>query len=291
MAENQIVKKDKEFKHFITTVGVKNRISNIIGNNVNNFVTTAISLVSKNPALNECDNNSLINALLQVYDLKLNPNPQLGYAYIIPFKNKKKGTVEAQLQVGYKGLIQLALRTGEYADMDVITVNADDVLVYNSFGSVNGLKKGAGSNEVIGYLAYFEMTNGFKKAVYMSKDEVELHADTYSQAFDLKTYRDLKTGKIPKNELWKYSSFWYKDFDSMAQKTVLKKLLNKWGLLDSKIEEVLYNEDIKQVEEEPAVYDFEVVEQETNHNPVLESKAEPFTPKVEESVLVAEPEF
>ena len=82
----------------------------------------------------------------------------------------------------------------------------------------------------------FEYLNGFKKSLYMSKDEMLDHADTYSSAFNKKSYADLIEGKIPEKELYKYSSFWYKNFDEMAKKTMLRQLISKWGIMSTEMQ-------------------------------------------------------
>lgn len=85
--------------------------------------------------------------------------------------------------------------------------------------------------ETIGYVAVIELVSGFKKTMYWTKEKMEAHADQYSQAFNLKVYQDIKSGKIPQGDMWKYSSFWYKNFDEMAFKTMIRQIINKWGIL------------------------------------------------------------
>ena len=92
---------------------------------------------------------------------------------------------------------------------------------------------------MIGYMAYFELLNGFRKVIYWTKGKMLKHADTYAQAFDASKYEDFINGRIPKNELWKYSSFWYKNFDEMAFKTLIRHLLSQWGILSIEMQEAL----------------------------------------------------
>lgn len=86
-------------------------------------------------------------------------------------------------------------------------------------------------------MGYFELLNGFRKTLYISKEEMEQHANTYSKAFNLEDYKKLQAGQIPEKDLWKYSSFWYKNFDTMAFKTVLRQLISKWGIMSIQLQE------------------------------------------------------
>jgi recombination protein RecT len=87
------------------------------------------------------------------------------------------------------------------------------------------------SKPIVGYLAYFELLNGFKKQLFWTISKMEIHADTYSQAFNLEDYHRLQRNEVPQKDMWKYSSFWYKNFDEMAEKTMLRQLISKWGIM------------------------------------------------------------
>ena len=214
------------------------------------FVTAIISAVSTNPALQECTAPSIISAALQGVALGLAPSPQLGQFYMVPFKNKKAGATEAVFVPGYKGFVQLAYRSGQYLDIDARPV-VD--------GEYKGLDKFTGRPvfewieddalreqlPVVGYMAYFELVDGARKVLYWSKEKMLAHADKYSPAFsrDATTGRypkvsfaDYEAGNYPKNDEWKYSSFWYKDFDGMAIKTMLRQLITKWGPVSIEME-------------------------------------------------------
>lgn len=235
---NSLVKKQNNtFSAFITSDAVKSKVNEMVGGkDGQRFITSIISAVSVNPVLAECEHSSILSAAMLGESLKLNPSPQLGHYYMVPFNDKKRGTKVAQFQLGTKGYIQLAIRSGQYLDIDVFEIKE---------GEFKGRNKNTGkhifefiedefvreSKETIGYMAYFEMLNGFRKTLYWSKEKMELHADTYSQAFNFKKYQDLKAGKIPKDDLWKYSSFWYKNFTEMAFKTMLRQLISKWGIM------------------------------------------------------------
>ena len=235
------------------------------------FVAAITSAVATNPALQECVPATVLSGALLGEGMNLSPSPQLGQYYLVPFERKIKGpdgkTVWlfdergnhlkdnngkwmamsekiAQFQIGYKGYIQLAMRSGQYLDIDSIEIRE---------GEYKGRDKRTGKQvfefiedddlredlPVIGYLAYFELLNGFRKSVYFSKTKMLKHADTYSQAFSAEKYQQLLNGEIPEKELWKYSSFWYKNFDAMAQKTVLRQLLSKYGVLSIEMQTAL----------------------------------------------------
>ena len=246
----------KAFNNLIGSNLMKTKIYQMVGRtDAQEFITSITSAVNTNPALAECDAQSIISAALLGQSLHLKPSPQLGYFYMVPFNNKKKNCKEAQFQIGYKGYLQLAIRTGEYVDIDAIEIRE---------GEYKGRNRLTGKPEfefvdddairenlpVIGYMAYFEMKNGYIKRLYWSKEKMVKHADEYSQAFSAKKLEELQAGKIPQNELWKYSSFWYKNFDEMAKKTMLRQLLSKHGLLSTEMQ--------KAVESDQAVIDEEL---------------------------------
>lgn len=232
----------KAFNNLIGSDLMRTKIHQMVGaTDSQEFITSITSAVNTNPALAECDPQTIISAALLGQSLHLKPSPQLGYFYMVPFNNKKKGCKEAQFQLGYKGYLQLAIRTGEYVDIDAIEIKQ---------GEYKGRNKLTGKPEfefvedddirenlpTIGYMAYFEMKHGYIKRLYWSKTKMEKHADTYSMAFNLSKYHDLLAGNIPQNELWKYSSFWYKNFDEMAKKTMLRQLLSKHALLSTELQ-------------------------------------------------------
>lgn len=235
----------KAFNNLIGSQLMKTKIYQMVGStDAQEFITSITSAVNTNPALAECDSQSIISAALLGQSLHLKPSPQLGYFYMVPFNNSRKKCKEAQFQLGYKGYLQLAIRTGEYVDIDAIEIKQ---------GEYKGRNKFTGRPEfefieddevrenlpTVGYMSYFEMKNGYVKRLYWSKTKMENHADEYSQAFNLSKYRDLQEGKIPNNELWKYSSFWYKNFDEMAKKTMLRQLLSKHGLLSTEMQKAV----------------------------------------------------
>ena len=229
---------------FTSQESIRNRAVGLLGKDrALKFLTGITSAVSTNPSLSECTNTSIFNGALLGETLNLSPSPQLGHYYLVPFKkykivNKKRelDSVTAQFQLGYKGYIQLAIRSGQYKKLNVVEVKEGEFTDYDIFNeeyTFNPIKdyNARKQAKTVGYYAMFEYLNGYKKSLYMSKDEMLDHADTYSSAFNKKSYADLIEGKIPESELYKYSSFWYKNFDEMAKKTMLRQLISKWGIM------------------------------------------------------------
>ena len=206
---------------YLTNDAVKNQINNVIGGkNGSRFVSSIISAVQVNPALQECTNPSILSAALLGESLKLSPSPQLGQYYMVPFNNNKKGYKEAQFQLGYKGYIQLAIRSGQYKKLNVLAIKEGELVRFDPLNEeieVNLIddEEAREETETIGYYAMFEYTNGFKKAMYWSKKKMEAHALKYSKGYQAK----------------KGYTFWEKDFDAMAYKTMLRQLISKWGIM------------------------------------------------------------
>ena len=234
---------------FLTRDAVKKQINSVVGGkNGTRFISSIVSAVQTTPALQECTNPSILSAALLGEALNLSPSPQLGQFYMVPFDNKKKGVKEAQFQLGYKGYIQLAVRSGYYKRLNVMAIKEGELVRYDPLNEeieVNLIEDDIVREETptTGYFAMFEYENGFKKTMYWSKQKMLSHADKYSQAFHMNavesdnsrwqrvSYEDYLKGNYPKSDEWKYSSFWYKDFDGMAMKTMLRQLISKWGIM------------------------------------------------------------
>lgn len=199
---------------------VADRINQVVGGkDGQGFISSLISATSTNPALQECSCSSLVSAALLGEALKLSPSPQLGHFYFVPF-NTNKGKV-AQFQLGYKGYIQLAIRSGQYKKLNVMAIKAGELEYFDPLNEdikinlmVDDWDKREAA-ETIGYYAFFELTNGFRKALYWSKAQMENHALTYSPGYKAK----------------KGYTFWEKNFDGMAYKTMLRQLISKWGIM------------------------------------------------------------
>lgn len=251
---NSLAKKENRlgFSAYVTQDAVKKRINEVIGGkNGIRFISSIVSAVQSNPKLTECTNASILSAALQGEALNLPASPQLGYYYLVPYNKKVKHkdangrdveeTIkEAQFQLSAKGYKQLAMRSGQYLDIDVIYIHEGEYLGRDKYTGKQKFEFIEDDDEresrpIIGYLAYFEMLNGFRKQMYWTKAKMENHADKYSQAFSIASAKKLAEGKIPKNELWKYSSYWYTSFDEMAEKTMIRQLLSKWGMLTTEL--------------------------------------------------------
>lgn len=206
---------------YLTNDAVKNQINNVIGGkNGDRFISSIVSAVKTNSALQECTNPSILSAALLGESLKLSPSPQLGQYYMVPFNNNKKGFKEAQFQLGYKGYIQLAIRSGQYKKLNVLAIKEGELVRFDPLNEeieVNLIEDEEAREEAptVGYYAMFEYTNGFKKAMYWSKKKMEAHALKYSKGYKAK----------------KGYTFWEKDFDAMAYKTMLRQLISKWGIM------------------------------------------------------------
>ena len=226
---------------YLTQDAVKKQINSVVGGkNGTRFISSIVSAVQTTPALQECTNPSILSAALLGEALNLSPSPQLGQFYMVPFDNKKKGRKEAQFQLGYKGYIQLAERSGYYKKLNVLAIKEGELIRYDPLNEeieVELIDDDVMREEApaMGYYAMFEYENGFRKTMYWSKKKMLAHAEKYSQAFKrnggAKSLEFLEQGKIPEKELWKYSSFWFKDFDGMAMKTMLRQLISKWGIM------------------------------------------------------------
>ncbi|HZJ96726.1 MAG TPA: recombinase RecT [Oligella sp.] len=248
------------FSVFMSGDNVRRQINAVVGKDSQMFITSIMSAVSANPTLQECEHGSLLSCALLGQSLKLSPSPTLGQFYIVPFKDKKAGIKKAQFILGYKGYIQLAIRSGQYADIDCIEIREGECLGRDSY--TGKYKFSFIENEIdrlnapiIGYLAYFELSNGFRKQVYWSKERLEKHADSYSMAFNIGDYQKLKDGKIPQSDMWKYSSFWYKNFDEMAYKTLLRHLISRWGIMSIEMQKAFDTDIAKEVENDSGMFE------------------------------------
>lgn len=254
--KNEVATQRMGIAGFLATDAIRNNVISVVGEkNATRFISSVVSAVQTNPVLAECTNKSILSAALLGESLKLTPSPQLGQYYMVPFANKKAGTSEAQFQMGYKGYIQLAIRSGQYKKLNVVAIKEGELIRYDPLTEEIEVRlieddEQREKTKTIGYYAMFEYMNGFRKTLYWSKKKMLEHADKYSQAFSkdpkkkkvknewkqLVSYEDYEAGKYPKEDERLYSSFWYKNFDGMAYKTMLRQLISKWGIMSVEME-------------------------------------------------------
>lgn len=233
--QNNLVRQGAKpkFTAVINSDGYKRMINNTLGNpqKAARFVTAITSAVSTNPALAECDASTIVSAGLLGEGLNLSPSPQLGQYYLVPFNDKKNNRKVAQFQLGYKGYIQLAIRSGQYKKLNVLPIKEGELISFNPLEEeieVQLIEDETAREQAatIGYYAMFEYTNGFKKAMYWSKQKMESHAEKYSMGY----------------KAHKGYTFWEKDFDAMACKTMLRQIISKWGIMSIEMQKALEND-------------------------------------------------
>lgn len=222
MNKPQVQAQRPKFSAMISTPAYQKMINNTLQDpkRAQRFIASITSAVATNPALQECDPPTILSGALLGESLGLSPSPQLGQYYLVPFQNNKKGCKDAQFVLGYKGYVQLALRSGYYKHLNVIAVKAGELVRFDPLTeeveiNLNPDELARENSASIGYLATFEYLNGFRKTIYWSRDKMEAHALRYSKGYAAK----------------KGYTFWEKDFDAMAFKTMLRQLISKWGIM------------------------------------------------------------
>lgn len=227
-------------KHFFNSPAVKQKFSEVLDGNGQQFVASLLSIVTNNNLLAKATNESIMTAAMKAATLKLPIEPSLGMAYIVPYnRNEKQGNTwvkinEAQFQMGYKGFIQLAQRSGQIRNINCDIVYKEEFLRYDKvYGTLHLKEEQVDSGEVEGYFASLELINGFRKMIFWKKEKVIAHAQKYSKTYD-KQIGDFKSGTP-----------WKTEFDAMAQKTLIKELLSKYAPLSTELQEAIIadNED------------------------------------------------
>lgn len=232
-------------KQLMSADSVKKRFEETLGKKAPQFMASVINLVNGDTNLQKCDQMSVVSSAMVAAALDLPIDKNLGYAWVVPYGTK------ATFQIGYKGYIQLALRTGQYRNINVIEVYEGELKEWNRLTEEIELDmKGKKSDKVIGYLGYFELINGFRKTVYWSKDEIERHKKKFS-----------KTGFA-----------WKDNYDAMAMKTVIRNMLNKWGILSIDMQKA-YTEDVQDPEDATTNENIDIVDadyEEVNDETVID---------------------
>ena len=256
-------KKSNGLTAYLTQDAVKNQINSVIGGkNGDRFISSIVSAVNTNQELQSCTNQSILSAALLGNSLGLSPSPQLGQYYMVPFNDKTKGKV-AQFQLGYKGYLQLAMRSGQYKKLNVLAIKNGELVRYDPLNEeieVNLIEDDTvrENTETIGYYAMFEYNNGFKKTLYWSKKKMEEHALKYSQAYAA----DKRQGTA--------HTFWVKDFDSMAYKTMLRQLISKWGIMSIDMM-TAFDKDMAVINQDGSSYYVDNQEDEINEDTVIDA--------------------
>jgi len=218
-------------KQFFTQENVKKRFEELLGKKSVGFVSSVLQCVNSNKSLQNADTNTVFQAAMMAATLDLPINQNLGFAYIIPYNESVKVDGEwrqkavAQMQIGWKGFVQLAQRSGQYLRINVTEVYDNQFKAYNNLTEELDCNFDIdGEGAIVGYASYFKLINGFEKTIYWSKEKVDKHAKKYSTAYK-------GTGKTP----WKDVD----QFHEMAKKTVLKNMLSKWGILSIEMQKAI----------------------------------------------------
>ncbi|EAD6849642.1 recombinase RecT [Listeria monocytogenes] len=230
-------------KGMLNAPTMKKKFEEVQGKKAPQFMTSLLNIYNGDTNLQKVDPMSVVTSAMVAATLDLPIDKNLGYAWIVPYGNK------AQFQLGYKGYIQLALRTGQYKAINVIEVREGELIKWNRLTEELELDLDATeSDEVIGYCGYFRLINGFEKTVYWTKAEVEAHKKKFS-----------KSGMV-----------WNSDWDAMAKKTVLRNLLSKWGILSIDMQTAVTSDEADPQELKEVT---DISEQE-----IIEAQAEPEVP-------------
>lgn len=265
------------FSQAITSIKYQEMIKSAIQDPVRRarYISSIVSAVAVNPDIQDATPVSILAASLLGESLNLCPSPQLGHYYMVPFNITLKDEDGKKLYrrdadgnilkdrngneialtekrvafvLGYKGYIQLALRSGYYRKINVLDVKEGELRGFDPLNEtidcmiITDYEKRRKAN-TIGYYVMFEYLNGFRKAIFWSKEQMMDHADKYSPAFSRLTYEKILRHEIPEKDMWKYSSFWYKDFDDMAFKTMLRQIISKWGIMSPELQQAFSSDE------------------------------------------------
>lgn len=233
-------------KKHLLNIDIKSRFQASLGNRANTFMASIINITANNDKLQVATPDSIMSAAFIAAALDLPIEPNLGYAAIIPYKDK------AQFQIMYKGIIQLAIRSGQYKSIHASAIYEDELVSYDpvtgdlEFSDL-GIRKQrtiGDESKIVGYYSKFELITGFRKEFYMTLDEVRNHAKKYSAAYKY----DIKFKKS--------SSIWSTDFTVMALKTVIKLSLQRWGILSVQLQNAIkYDQSVVSQSEQPTYVD------------------------------------
>jgi len=203
-----------KLKHILAAQSVQEQFQSVLKENAGAFVASIIDLYNTDRTLQMCDPKNVVMEALKAASLKLPINKQLGFAWIVPYRDGKTGQYIPTFQLGYKGYVQLCMRTGAYRYINADVVYEGELVKHDKLtGEIEIDPKQRTSNKKIGYFAFIETLNGFRKTLYMTVEEIIMHAQQYSKSYGNK------------------NSVWATDFDAMALKTCLRLLLSKYGVM------------------------------------------------------------
>ncbi|KML36375.1 recombinase RecT [Cytobacillus firmus] len=243
-AAKQVSAQSLGLKSLLNTPTMQKKFEQVLANKAPQFMASVLNLYNGDPGLREAEPMSIVSSAMVAASLDLPVDKNLGYAWIVAFYDSKKGYKAAQFQLGYKGYIQLALRSGQYKAINVIPVYEGELLKWNRLTEEIDLDLDARkSDKVIGYCGYFKLVNGFEKTVYWTRDEVEAHRIKHNKAKDKKSLNNV----------------WRSDYDAMAMKTVLRNMLGKWGILSIDMQKAFSEDEqereVKDITDEANEYD------------------------------------
>ncbi|WP_161877886.1 recombinase RecT [Alkalibacterium sp. MB6] len=260
--DNQVSNaKQMTLKSLLSSPAVQKRFEAVLEEKSSGFTTSLLNLVNGDPNLADAQPMSIITSAMVAATLDLPIDKNLGYAYIVPFRDWKKGNEKvAQFQLGYKGYIQLAQRSGQYMALNVTEVYEGELKSWNRLTEEFEFDpEGKSSDEVIGYVAYFRLVNGFEKTVYWTKQQVEAHRVKHNKAKN----KEQLTG------------VWKSDYDAMAQKTVLKMMLSKWGILSIEMQKaVTTDETVQEMDAKGELKQAEMIEDDEPEHEIIEGPIE-----------------
>lgn len=219
---------------------VKNKVNAIVGKKEGDkLISNLVSNIQQNPTLAECTQGSIVNGALAGHALKL--DFALQQAYLVPFNDNKTGQKNAQFCIGWKGYIQLALRSGQYKHINVSELKEGELKKFNRLTEeyeIEWIEDEFERNkkETTHYVAFIELNNGFQKTLIWNKKQMQLHAEKYSSAYQYDLKKNYKM------------SYWSKDFDSQAKKTMIRQIISKFGVMSTEMQ-IAYNQDMATIDE------------------------------------------
>ena len=252
-----LVRPIDKLKNILAAQSVQEQFQSVLKENAGAFVASIIDLYNTDRTLQMCDPKNVVMEALKAASLKLPINKQLGFAWIVPYRDSKTGQYIPAFQLGFKGYIQLCMRTGAYRYINADVVYEGELVKHDKLtGEIEIDPEKRTGDKKVGYFAFIETLNGFRKTLYMTVEEVTKHAQQYSKSYSSK------------------NSVWATDFDAMALKTCLRLLLSKYGIMSVEMQRAYIEDssDIVQLADEAIegneeAFETEVIEAEATELP------------------------